>query len=341
MQRIPLGTAGAITLPNGQPGFQDMNLAAGIDGTDVPAVFMTSVQEELAAIVEGNGGTLDPANNGQLLAFIRGMFRTRVVGGTLTFYVSATGSDTNTGLTSSSPLATINKALALAAQNYDMTGTVIQINLTDGTFAGFTLDGSLVPALVDLVGDVSAPASCVISQVGGNAISVTRNGRLNIAGLKLTATGTEASYYNVGSAIVATAGANVTIGESVIFGTCSSNHIESWTGSGVTVASPGPNEGTPYSIAGGAGIAHAYAAPGGYISFADSALTLTGTPNFGGAFAVANEGIVSCYGCSFSGAATGSRYSVGLNGVIETNGAGANYLPGSAAGSFGSGGQYA
>jgi hypothetical protein len=43
---------------------------------------------------------------------------------------------------------------------------------------------------------------------------------------------------------------------------------------------------------------------------------------------------------TFSGNATGARYSALLNGVLYTGGGGANYFPGNAAGSTGSGGQY-
>lgn len=44
---------------------------------------------------------------------------------------------------------------------------------------------------------------------------------------------------------------------------------------------------------------------------------------------------------SFTGAAvTGQRYLVSANGIIDTNGGGANFFPGSSAGAVGSGGQY-
>jgi hypothetical protein len=40
------------------------------------------------------------------------------------------------------------------------------------------------------------------------------------------------------------------------------------------------------------------------------------------------------------GTVTGQRYNVAANGVIFTNGGGANYLPGNAAGASATGGQY-
>jgi hypothetical protein len=69
-------------------------------------------------------------------------------------------------------------------------------------------------------------------------------------------------------------------------------------------------------------------------------LTLTGTPNFSVAFADVSGGELQCYGMTFSGSATGIRYSVGNYGIIITNGGGASYLPGSTAGTQAVNGTY-
>lgn len=45
-------------------------------------------------------------------------------------------------------------------------------------------------------------------------------------------------------------------------------------------------------------------------------------------------------GMTFSGAATGKRYDVATNGVINTNGGGASYFPGNVSGTSATGGQY-
>lgn len=69
--------------------------------------------------------------------------------------------------------------------------------------------------------------------------------------------------------------------------------------------------------------------------------TLTGTPAFSGAFAAAYNGAcIKGQSVTYTGAATGRRYDVQLNGVVNTNGAGANYFPGSTAGSTATGGAY-
>ena len=43
---------------------------------------------------------------------------------------------------------------------------------------------------------------------------------------------------------------------------------------------------------------------------------------------------------TFSGSATGKRFEATVNGVIYSSGAGASYLPGNAAGTTATGGQY-
>jgi hypothetical protein len=94
-----------------------------------------------------------------------------------------------------------------------------------------------------------------------------------------------------------------------------------------------------YSISGNAG-SH-WIAVQGQVRCQGRTITLTGTRAFSAAFAEAQDpGLVIVDGNTFSGAATGKRYNAVSNGVIRTNGAGANYLPGDAAGTTTTGGQY-
>jgi hypothetical protein len=89
-----------------------------------------------------------------------------------------------------------------------------------------------------------------------------------------------------------------------------------------------------YSISGGAAV-HVNADSGGAISAAGLTVTLTGTPAFSAAYAAAGGAGSSIvyYSNTFSGSATGSRYSVNNGAFISVNGAGTSYLPGNAAGS--------
>jgi hypothetical protein len=68
-------------------------------------------------------------------------------------------------------------------------------------------------------------------------------------------------------------------------------------------------------------------------------ITLTGTPAFNQFVYGSRIGLLQVCLATFSGSATGMRYLIDTNSVIFTN-AGATFLPGNAAGTLLSGGQY-
>lgn len=73
----------------------------------------------------------------------------------------------------------------------------------------------------------------------------------------------------------------------------------------------------------------------------DRTVTLTGTPAFSQSYVFADDtSLIRATSMTFSGSATGKRYDVATNGVINTNGGGATYFPGSVAGTTATGGQY-
>jgi hypothetical protein len=95
-----------------------------------------------------------------------------------------------------------------------------------------------------------------------------------------------------------------------------------------------------YSITGNAPL-HWYCANNGHIAVATFTITLTGTPAFSTAFAFCfNQGSIQCNAMTFSGSATGKRYDISMNSTVYA-GAATTYLPGNAAGSTATGGQYA
>ena len=70
-------------------------------------------------------------------------------------------------------------------------------------------------------------------------------------------------------------------------------------------------------------------------------IVLNGTPDFSTAFIGAYRlSAAIVFSLTFVGAATGVRYRATLNSVVETNGGGAAYLPGDAAGALIAGAQY-
>jgi hypothetical protein len=69
-------------------------------------------------------------------------------------------------------------------------------------------------------------------------------------------------------------------------------------------------------------------------------LTLSGTCSFSDAFAFITGISYFIFAGSITGSATGTRYVVSLNSVLDTDGAGSTYLPGNGAGSTATGGLY-
>ena len=133
--------------------------------------------------------------------------------------------------------------------------------------------------------------------------------------------------------IVASGLSSIALGN-VEMGACSNFQIYAGANSVIAI-------GSNYSVS-GASTVHWAAYDGGSIICQTRMITITGTPAFGTAFALAGRGgKLAVNGNTFSGSATGVRYNATLNGVIDTAGGGATYLPGGTSGSTATGGQYA
>lgn len=254
----------------------------------------------------------------------------------LNLYVATTGNDTtNSGLTSGSPFASLQKAWDTLVKTYDLNGFNVVINVANGTYtSGVIVNGTLLGQgaqnTVTFLGNPASPASCIITTTNAHCFYVGGT-PINISGFSMGATGTYLG--NAACAVVASIGL-ATITGGCVFRACSGYHM--WAAQqaviGVTAA---------YTISGGA-INHILCSAGSFLGGnTPVTITLTGTPAFSGAFI--QSGTVSsaaAIGWTFSGAATGTRYNVNSNSVINTNGGGINYFPGSIAGVVSSGGQY-
>jgi hypothetical protein len=76
MRRISTATKVTDKFGLGKHGFTNGNAVSGVPATDMEDVWFDHVQEEIAGVVEGTGGTLDPNNRGQLLAAIQKLLLT-------------------------------------------------------------------------------------------------------------------------------------------------------------------------------------------------------------------------------------------------------------------------
>ncbi|PWK68119.1 DUF2793 domain-containing protein [Aminobacter sp. AP02] len=249
--------------------------------------------------------------------------------GNRTYYVRTDGSDANTGLanTAGGALMTIQKALDVAA-SLDLAGFTVTIQIGDGTYSGaltipVTVGQASASALV-LAGNSGAPASVIISTTASSAITAPAGTHCLLKGLKVR---TATSGFGLDAD-----GGTIQF-QNVRFGACAQGHIMSQNNGAVTATGN-------YAITGPSPI-HWSTRSGGAITTEGRTVTFVGTPAFATAFASCQNGNISCGGMTFNGAATGTRYNTSLNGVINTVGGGATYLPGNAVGSTVTGAQYA
>lgn len=252
-----------------------------------------------------------------------------------TYYVRTDGNDNNSGLLNDSANAvlTIQHAVDLVSQDLDLAGHSVTIQVGTGAYnAPVVLTRCVGTKKVTLQGDASTPSNVTITLSSGTPISVDDGAIWKVRGFKLSTT---AGGYNC----LETTNNSTTYFDSIDFGACSGIHI--WANKNCTISTSGN-----YTISGGAqyhlGVFH-----GAYVEIATLAasrtVTLVGTPSFSGAFALVlrNATILADQGAlTFSGSATGKRYVVVLNGVLDSNGGGTTFFPGNSAGLVATGGQY-
>jgi hypothetical protein len=255
---------------------------------------------------------------------LRGIVRERV-SASRNYYVRTDGSDSNTGLVDSAGGAflTIQKAIdTVAALDWNNLYFAI-INVRSGTYTGTVRLKPIVglsSSPMVIVGDQATPSNVVISCTNANAIVCESNG-WDLRGFKTQTT-------TAGNHILVQGGAGFLTVRDWDFGVSPTgwSHIECSTNAYAQVFGD-------YAITGNCGFAHWYAHDGGRILAANQTITLTGTPAFASAFAFLTRGggmLVS--NNTFSGSATGIRYSVSLVSYITTFGGGATYLPGNVGG---------
>jgi hypothetical protein len=316
----PPGTPGYFT--GGSPG------SSGFAATVVRYEFMNAVQEELVAVIQAAQLVLDKTNNGQLLEALRTMLRFKLTQDE-TIYISPTGNDSNDGLTPTTALATGQVAWNMA-MSVDLNGHNMFLQFAHGTYttpivcSGSPLGRGASNNII-INGDTTNPDQVIFSVANGNCIYALNEAIVVVQGVHLTATGAATNTNTIGTALVTTGSGIIVLGSGVVFGACDHGHMLTSFG-GIDTAEHA------YQIEGGASF-HMSVGGNGYLSNAVSAVTLTGTPNFSTAFAIATGGgFLNAWGTAYSGAATGVRYNVSEGGIIQTFGAPSTYFPGSVAG---------
>jgi hypothetical protein len=251
-----------------------------------------------------------------------------------TYYVRSDGSDGNNGLANSSGGAflTIQKAIDTVAA-LDISIYNVTINVADATYTGaVTVTGPWVGSGgVTLQGNTTTPANVVITTAvaGAAALLVQSGGRLSVAGFKLVSSGSGAT------AGLKSSGSAISVTGAMDFG-AANRQIQAAASGSIAFGA-----GITYNISAGA-VTHIFCSSSGNVAIEGCTVATTGTVAFSGAFVTSSfVGVVFIDANNFAGAsATGSRYAITANGVVYTAGAATTYLPGNAAGSTASGGQY-
>ena len=243
-----------------------------------------------------------------------------------TYFVATTGSDANTGLAVGTPFLTIQKAIDTVA-SLDINGQTIIIQVADGTYTGAVSLKNAVGFIglgsLQLVGNVTTPANCILNVPAGCITASSLACAWDVSGFRLASTAGNALTVNGSVVRIAT----------IDFGACPAGSHMSLSQAG-KILSLGN-----YSMS-GAALAHVNAIGQSFVDVSGRTITIAGTPAIT-TFVIANYlSLVWIFGCTFSGTATGQRYSAGTNGIIYVNGAATTYLPGSTAGATATGGQY-
>ncbi len=261
-----------------------------------------------------------------------------VITANTTYYINnSTGSDTNNGTTTGTAWATIAHALT-TLQNYNLNGNTVTLQLaTTGT--SYAVPNSMTaPSNGTLLiqGQVGSQSSVTIAGTGiaGSGFMALSGGSWQLQYLTLqnqstggvngvignaatasfqncTFTGNQAG--NTGWCLFASAGATFTLLSGNIFSPQSCGGAIECANGGTIIQSANQTCSGTFAVA----TAFCNCTIGGIFTMTQAGFTWTG------------------------GTVTGPRYSATLNSIINTNGGGANFFPGSTVGSTATGGQYA
>lgn len=347
MSSTTTGT-GTLTLGSALSGYQSFSGAGVADGDTVRYVILDGASWEIGTGVYTASGTtlsrsVEKSSNSNALVSLSGSetvfidyaaadfnSQREVLTANRTYYVRTDGSDTNTGLanTAGGAFLTIQKAIDVAA-SLDLGIYSVTINVADGTYTG-AISPKSYPGQgpISVVGNTTTPANVLVSVTSNFPIYADYvRGPYVFNGMKIVAvTGGYNSVLAVGVPTFIKL-------SNIDFGASGNYHVRSAFGAQVLLN-------TNYTIS-GAATGHWQVDQGGILQCASRTITLTGTPAFSGSFANATQlGMMIVNGNTFSGSATGPRYSATVNGIIETNGGGAGYLPGDSAGSTATQGLY-
>lgn len=249
-----------------------------------------------------------------------------VLSANTTFHVATTGNDSTGDGSSGAPWLTRQHAWNTVQNTYDLAGFNVTFQLSDGTytdaFSGVGwMVGQFSPNQVIFNGNSVTPTNVLISS---STPFIGENCGYQVQNLKFqNASG--------GNGIFALNNAILVMGAGLTTGACSGTKIRTSYGGQILINNS-------YNDVGNAQQHYSVDDGGQIIVIGGITVTLTGTPAYSSAFALAIElgnilfQNVPTAVATFSGSATGPEYIVNSNAVITTQGSGPTYLPGSSSG---------
>ena len=250
-----------------------------------------------------------------------------------TYFVdTVNGNDANNGLAAGAGNAfkTIQKAINVFL-TIDLNGFAGIVQCAAGTYAaGFLLTAPFVGGNVQVLGDTTTPANCIITNASNiNVFQVSNPGvSITVGGFKISCGGSG------GIGVYAADMAKIAVSGKMEFGAFPAGAQISVARGGQVAVQAG------YTIS-GSSYRHINAAGAGQVIANSNAVTLVGTPAFAIAYVQATGlSSVQVYANSFTGAATGSRYNIIGNSVCDTGGGSTSAFPGDSAGTLSTGGLF-
>lgn len=250
-----------------------------------------------------------------------------------TVYISPTGNDTTGDGTSGSPWQTLQFAYdKIAAQYFNLSAYPVTIQMANGIYtSGLAANSApLGSSQVIIRGNPSTPSAVRVVVTGQSCFYARNNGNLVLDGLSVNCSFLPGP---VGGSGIATQYSGHIYVTNVIFEHCDWAHMFAAQGGSIECSGN-------VSITGGSQ-AFYYITSTATITAAGQGqnvtVTISGSPTFTIAFAIADGAGSYLYApngnLTFSGAAVGPRYQSNYLAMIDSQGGGTNFFPGSIAGS--------
>lgn len=328
--------AAAASAANKQPLDDDLTAIAALTTTAYGRSLLESVSAALLFAAIKQSGTTSSSGAVQLGNEVRERLTAD-----RTLFIRPNGNDANDGSADDAAHAFLTRQAAwnYACKRFDLAGYKLKFKLADGTYTGALRAnimplGATTPEDIIWEGNTTTPANVLISTTSAHAFEAgDTQGQYSAA--MFTVRKMKLQTTTAGDCILALGSASVFV-DDVNFGACAGSHMNALHHSWIFCKGN-------YTISGSASNGHFAAASGGTVVGHDRTVTFAASVSFYAFVSVSAHGRVYANNMTFTYggfSVTGLRYAVSEQGMIYTNYAGENYLPGSTPGLVATGGRY-